>query len=125
FVKAQTDNSYPAATYTVVGNTQCSATIEQVINSMVSMQASNPSSSGGKSSFDLVIKNTSSQVIFTPMYLEVGQITSSSGTVTVANADNGGTAAGAAWSYNSNLGSDNILSPNEISLPRNLKFNSP
>jgi hypothetical protein len=125
FVKAQTDNSYPAATYTVTGNMQCAATVEQVINSMVSMQASNPSSSGGKSSFDLMIKNISSQGIFTPMYLEVAQITSSSGTVTVANSDNGGTAAGAAWSYNTNLGADNILSPNEVSLPRNLKFNTP
>jgi hypothetical protein len=125
FVKAQTDNSYPAATYTVVGNTQCSATIEQLINSRVSMQVSNPSSSGGKSSFDLVLKNISTEAIFSPIYLEVGQITSASGTVTVANADNAGTSAGASWSYGSSLGADNILSPNEVSLARNLKFNTP
>src|SRR6185295_6685869 len=75
FVKAQTDNSYPAATYTVTGNVPCSSTIEQVINSMVSVQVSNPSTAGGKSSFDLVIKNTSPQGIFSPIYLEVAQIT--------------------------------------------------
>src|SRR5207302_6853845 len=33
FVKAQTDNSYPAATYTVAGNTACSPFIEQNVNS--------------------------------------------------------------------------------------------
>jgi len=125
FVKAQTDNSYPAATYTVVGNTTCSQFIEQNVNSLVSLQPSNPGSASGVSSFNLAIKNASTQTIFVPLRIEVAQLTSASGKVTVKNADGGGTGAGALWDYSSYVGSDNILSAAEVSLPRTLKFNNP
>jgi hypothetical protein len=59
------------------------------------------------------------------MRIEVASISSSSGRVTVANADNGKTGAGAVWDYSTKIGSDNALTPNEISLARTLKFNNP
>jgi hypothetical protein len=125
FVKAQRDNGSPAATYTVVGNTTCSPFIEQNVNSLVSLQASNPGSAAGVSSFNLTIKNTSTQTIFVPLRIEVAQLTSASGKVTVKNADSGGTGVGAMWDYSNYVGTDNILSAGEVSSPRTLKFNNP
>jgi hypothetical protein len=92
---------------------------------MVGLATANPRSSGGVSQYDLTIKNVSSQAIYAPMRLEVASISSASGTVTVANADNGLTGAGATWDYSNRVGSDNALTPNEISLARTLKFNNP
>src|SRR5262249_35710459 len=103
----------------------CSQFIEQNVNSLVSLQTSNASSAFGVSSFDLAIKNTSTQTIFVPLRAEVAQLTSSSGKVTVKNADNGGNGAGALWDYSSSVGSDNMLTAAEVSLSRNLKFNNP
>jgi hypothetical protein len=125
FVKAQTDNSYPAATYMIAGNTECSPFIEQNVNSLVSLQASNPASGGGVSSFNLAIKNTSTQTIFVPLRTEVAQLSSTSGRVTVKNADNSQSSVGALWDYSSSVGSDNILSAAELSLARTLRFNNP
>ncbi|MFS8084754.1 MAG: hypothetical protein ACMG6H_03925, partial [Acidobacteriota bacterium] len=125
FVKAQTDNSYPAATYTIAGNTECSAFIEGVINSLVSLQASNPASAAGISSFNLTMKNTSAQTIFTPLRVEVAQLTSASGKVKVNNSDSSPGATGAFWDYSSSVGTDNLLSVNETSAARLLKFNNP
>src|SRR5205807_1951565 len=71
------------------------------------------------------IKNTSTQTIYAPMRVEVASITSASGRVTVANADNGGTGAGAVWDYSTKLGSDNALTSNEVSASRTVKFNNP
>lgn len=120
FVKGQADNSYPAATYTIAGNTQCSPFIEQVINSLVSLQASNPSFTAGVASYNLSITNASSQTIFTPMHIEIATI---SGSATAANADNGQTGVGASWDYSTRVGSDSILSAGETSGARNLRFN--
>jgi hypothetical protein len=125
FVKGQADNSYPVATYTVTGGVPCSATIEQVVNSLVSLQASNPGSAPGVSSFDLAIKDSSAQTIYTPLRAEVAQLSSSSGKVTVANADNGQAGAGALWDYSALVGSDSVLSPGELSGARSLRFNNP
>jgi hypothetical protein len=124
FVKAQTDNSYPAATYTIAGNVDCSPFIEQNVNSLVALQASNPASASGISSFNLAIQNTSAQTIFTPLRVEVAQLTSASGRVRVSNADNGQTGAGANWDYSGKVGTDNILSAGEVSGTRNLKFSN-
>jgi hypothetical protein len=124
FVKAQRDNGSPAATYMVVGNIDCSAFIEQNVNSLVSLQASNPGSASGLSSFNLAIKNTSTQSIFTPLRVEVAQLTSPSGKVKVNNADNGGAGVGANWDYSNTVGIDNILSAAEVSGARTLKFNN-
>jgi hypothetical protein len=125
FVKGQADNSYPVATYTVVGNTACSQFIEETVNSLVSLQASNPSSAPGLSGFDLSLKDISTQTIYTPLHTDVVQLSSTSGKVTVANADNGQTGTGASWSYNNSVGTDSVLSPNELSGARTLRFNNP
>lgn len=110
FIKGQADNTYPAAADTVAGNTPCSPFIQQVVNSLVNLKASNP---------------TSTQTIYTPLLAEVAQLGSASGAVTVANADNGQTAVGADWDYGSKVGSDGVLSPGEVSGTRNLSFNNP
>jgi hypothetical protein len=90
----------------------------------VSLQASNPGSASGLSSFNLTVKNTSTQSIFTPLRVEVAQLTSASGKVRVNNADNGGLGVGANWDYSNTLGLDNILSAMEVSGARTLKFNN-
>jgi hypothetical protein len=92
---------------------------------MVALATSNARSSLGVSSYDLTIKNTSSTTIFAPMRIEVSSITSASGRVTVANADNGQSGAGALWDYSTKLGTDNALTANEVSGARNLRFNNP
>jgi hypothetical protein len=125
FVKAQTDNGYPAATYTVAGNTNCSQFIEQNVNSLVNLQVSSPSTSLGVSQFNLVIKNASTQSIFVPLRAEVAQLSSTSGRVSVKNADNNQTGVNALWDYSTYVGADNILSAGELSALRTLKFNNP
>ena len=125
FVKAQRDNGSPAATYTVAGNTACSPFIEQNVNSLVSMLVSNPSAASGVSSFNLSLKDTSSQTIYVPLRAEVAQVTSASGRVTVKNADNGQNGAGALWDYSNYVGADNMLSVGETSGARLLQFNNP
>ncbi|HEX5702142.1 MAG TPA: hypothetical protein VFX97_02860 [Pyrinomonadaceae bacterium] len=95
------------------------------VTSLVSLATANPGSSGGVSQYDLTVKNVSAQAIYAPLRLEVASISSSSGRVTVANADNGQTGAGAGWDYSTKVGGDNTLSPNETSWARTLKFNNP
>src|SRR2546421_13087725 len=73
----------------------------------------------------MTIKNTSTATLYAPLRIEVASITSASGRVTVANADNGRTGAGAMWDYSTLLGADNALTANETSGLRNLKFNNP
>jgi len=100
------------------------ATIETQVTSLVSLITANPRSSLGVSSYDLSLRNASSQTIFSPLRLELASITSASGTVTVANADNDQTGVGALWDYSTKLGADNVLSANEVSAARNLRFNN-
>ncbi len=102
-----------------------SDTIEQIVNQMVSLETANPSMSNGVASFDLSIKNTSSETIFTPLRAEIAALSSTSGNVTAANADNAQTGVGAAWSYASRVGSDSVLTAGELSAARNLRFNNP
>jgi hypothetical protein len=102
-----------------------SANIEQTVTSMVNLITANPRSSLGVSSYDLSLKNISSVSIFAPMRVEVASITSASGTVTVANSDNGQLGVGAVWDYSTKLGADNTLTANEASAVRNLRFNNP
>ena len=100
-------------------------TIEQTVTSMVSFVTSNARSSGGISQYDMMMRNISSQTIFAPVRLEVASIASAGNTVTVANANNGQTGAGAAWDYSTKLGADNVLTANELSGAVNLRFNNP
>jgi hypothetical protein len=95
------------------------------VTAMVSLATANPRSTGGVSQYDLTIRNTSSQTIYAPLRIEVASISSASGRVTVANADNGQAGAGAAWDYSSMLGPDNALTASETSAARTLKFNNP
>jgi hypothetical protein len=101
------------------------ATVEQPVTSLVSLLTANPRSSLGVSSYDVSMKNTSTQTIFAPLRLELASITSASGTVTVANADNTNTGVGASWDFSTKLGADNALTANETSLARTVKFNNP
>jgi len=101
------------------------STIEQSVTSMVNLLTANSRSSLGVSSYDVSMKNISSASIFAPMRVEVASITSASGTVTVANSDNGQTGVGAVWDYSTKLGADNTLTANETSAARNLRFNNP
>src|SRR2546421_1267946 len=102
-----------------------SSTIEQSVTSMVTLTTSNAKSAAGVSQYDLTIKNNSTMTILPSLPVEVASITSASGRVTVANADNTKAGAGALWDYSAKLGSDNALTTNEVSLPRTLKFNNP
>ncbi|MGQ0762203.1 MAG: hypothetical protein ACT4OT_09360 [Acidobacteriota bacterium] len=95
------------------------------VTSMVSLATANPRSTSGVSQYDLTIKNVSSQAIYAPLRLEVASISSASGKVTVANADNGQAGVGAAWDYSTKVGGDHTLTPNETSLARTLKCNNP
>src|SRR5438045_6448453 len=92
---------------------------------MIGLQMTNPKSAAGAASFDLALKDTSTQTIFTPLTLMVSNISSSSGRVTVANAGNGKTGVGATWDYSALVGSDNMFTGGETSLSRNLKFSNP
>jgi len=102
-----------------------SSTVEQSVTSMVSLVTSNARSAVGVSQYDIQLKNNSAATIYPPLRVEVASITSASGRVTVANADNAKTGAGASWDYSTKLGLDNALTGNEISLPRTLKFTNP
>jgi hypothetical protein len=102
-----------------------SSTVEQSVTSMVSLVTSNAKSALGVSQYDIQIRNDSAATIYPPLRVEVASITSASGRVTVANADNAKTGAGASWDYSTKLGLDNALTGNEISLPRTLKFTNP
>ena len=98
---------------------------EQNVTSLVALQVSNPASASGVSSFNLAIKDTSTQTIFSPLRAEVAQISSASGRVAAANSDNSLSGAGANWSYSSLVGNDNVLSSAEVSGARLLKFRNP
>ena len=102
-----------------------SSTVEQSVTSMVSLVTSNARSALGVSQYDIQIKNNSPATIYPPLRVEVASITSASGRVVVANADNGKTGVGASWDYSTKLGLDNMLTGDEISLPRTLKFTNP
>lgn len=95
------------------------------VTSMIALQTSNVRGGAGVNSFDLALKNNSSQAIFTPLTLMVSQLSSASGRVAVQNAGNGKTGVGATWDYSSLVGSDNLFSGGELSGTRNLKFSNP
>ena len=95
------------------------------VTSLIGLQMTNPKSGGGAASFDLAMKNNSTQTIFTPLTVMVSKITSASGRVTVANSGNGKTGVGATWDYSALVGTDNMFTGGEVSGSRNLKFNNP
>jgi hypothetical protein len=118
-LNGQTAAAVASVSYTI------SATVEQSVTSMVSLATANARSSPGVSQYDMTIKNTSTATIYAPLRIEVASIASASGRVTVANADNGQSGAGASWDYSTRLGTDNALTANEISIARTLRFTNP
>ncbi|HXT21070.1 MAG TPA: sialidase family protein [Thermoanaerobaculia bacterium] len=78
----------------------------------------------GLSTFKLKIKNVAANALAAPLHVLVAEIQSTSGNVTVANADNGQPGAGATFSYSALLNGDSVLSPNEMSGSRDLSFNN-
>ena len=99
--------------------------VEQNINSLVGLQVTSPSTASGVSSFNLSLRDNSTQTIYVPLRAEVAQLTSSSGKVTARNADNSLSGNGASWDYSTSVGADNLLSANETSAARLLKFTNP
>ena len=98
---------------------------EQNVTSLVGLQVSNTASASGTTSFNLTIRNNSTQTLHVPLHAAVAQLSSSSGRVTVRNADNSQNSVGAFWDYSNNVGSDNLLSAGETSSGRMLSFNNP
>lgn len=71
------------------------------------------------------IRNVSQEALAAPLTLLVAEIQSASGSVRVANADNGEPGAGATFDFSALLGPDGALSPNEMSGTRELQFSNP
>jgi hypothetical protein len=103
-------------------NFDVSPTVERDVTSLTALTARNTTVGGGIVSWEMLINNTSAQTIFTPLSLRVARIT---GSVSVANADNGHTGAGALFSFGNLAGSDGVLSAGELSGARRLRFNNP
>lgn len=85
------------------------------------------SSSGSFWQFDYTLKNISSSTnIYAPVTLTITSISSSSGQVRAANADNGGdgVTSPATYSYTTQVGTDQLLAPGDTSSPRLLRFSN-
>jgi hypothetical protein len=99
--------------------------VERDVTSLVALDARNTSVLAGSVSYDLLVRNASAQAVYTPLAARVARLTSASGGVTVANADNGQTGAGASFDYGGAVGGDGTLSPSETTGARRLRFNNP
>jgi hypothetical protein len=97
------------------------------ITSLVSTAMSNVSFTGGVFKLDLNIRNNSTSTYVPLVELNVVRVTSASNTVTVKNADNGGSGksaeTAALFSYSNLLGADEQFSAAEITGNRSLQFN--
>jgi hypothetical protein len=96
------------------------------ITSVAKTAVSNVSLSGGVFQLDLNMNNSSSSAYVPTVSLNVVGVHSTSGTVSVINADNGGsgtsTAAAALFDYSHQLGADERFSPGETTGARTLRF---
>ncbi len=96
------------------------------ITNLVRTAMSNVSLSGGVFQLDLNMLNQSSNSYVPLVEFKVISITSGSGTVAVINSDNSGngtsTASAALFDYSHQLGSDEQLTPNEVTGNRTLRF---
>lgn len=99
--------------------------VERDVTALVALDARNTAVLAGAVSYDLLLKNASVQTVYTPLAARVSRLTSGSNGVTVANADNGQTGAGASFDYGNVVGGDGALSPNETTGARRLRFNNP
>jgi hypothetical protein len=101
------------------------ATVERDVTSLVALDARNTSVTGGVVAYDLLLRNTSTQTILTPLASRVSRLSSASGAVAVANADNAQGGAGASFDYSNLVGGDGALAGGELSGARRLRFNNP
>lgn len=96
------------------------------ITNRVDTQLSNMSFMDGIFAFDLSLTNTSSQDFLPLVELNIIRIHSASGTVEVANADNGGSGTSpqdpALFDYSHELGDDDLFSAGETTGTRHLEF---
>ncbi|HEY5883113.1 MAG TPA: S8 family serine peptidase [Pyrinomonadaceae bacterium] len=83
--------------------------------------------SGGVFQFDQILRNTSSTSVFAPMKMIITSVSSGSGNVRVANADDGGNgvSAPASFDYTSQVGADQQLGTGESTASRRIQFNNP
>jgi subtilisin family serine protease len=98
------------------------------ITAAVESSLSNISLSGGVFQFDLRMTNTSTETYLPHLTLKVVGINSASGTVKVANADNGGAGTAtspAAFDYSTRIGPEQEFAAGETSAARTLRFNDP
>jgi Subtilase family/PA domain len=99
------------------------------ITSQIEKAISNVSFAGGVFKLDLGFKNISASNYVPVVDLNVIGISSTSGTVSVKNADNGGNGksaqTAALFGYSNLLGSDQVLSAGETTGNRTLEFNDP
>jgi hypothetical protein len=98
------------------------------ITGAVQTAMSNVTFAGGVFQFDLSLTNKAAEAYVPQVELKVVRVNSTSGTVTAANADNGGAgtaASPAAYGYSNQLGADQVFSAGETSAARNLRFNDP
>jgi minor extracellular serine protease Vpr len=97
------------------------------ITAQVSTAMSNVSFIGGVFKLDLNLRNNSTSSYVPLVELNVVRVTSTSGTVSVKNADNGGngrsTETAALFGYSNLLGTDQVFAPAETTGNRTLEFN--
>ncbi|MFL6274011.1 MAG: S8 family serine peptidase [Blastocatellia bacterium] len=104
---------------------QVNRRLEADVTSLIQTAVANVSLAAGVFEFDQMLKNISSnQTILPPLRFNITAIQSTSGTVRVANADNGGNGveSSAVFDYSNLLGADRALTVNEVSGSRHLKF---
>jgi len=98
------------------------------ITSAVQTAMSNVTFSGGVFQFDLNMTNPTAGAYLPRVELKVVGVNSASGTVRVANADNGGAgtaASPASFDYSNALGPDQMFAAGETTAARTLKFSDP
>jgi hypothetical protein len=98
------------------------------ITHAVETSLSNVSLSGGVFQLDLRMTNTSTDTFLPYLTLKVIRINSASGTVTVANADNGGIGrpnSPATFDYSTRIGPEQEFAAGETTAARTLRFNDP
>ena len=104
---------------------QVNRRLEADVTSLIQTAVANVSLAAGVFEFDQTLQNISSnQTILPPLRFNITAIQSTSGTVRVANADNGGNGveSSAVFDYSNLLGADRALTVNEVSGSRHLKF---
>jgi hypothetical protein len=100
-------------------------TIRADLTDRVALHTGRAGYSEGKAFFDLRIENRAGETAFVPLHAEVVRLSSASGEVRVANADNGVTGAGATFGYDGRVGGDGELAASEITGARTLRFHDP